>query len=87
MQELFGFLSAEKLASAIAAWREMEKRARQVEPQTWAIAWVLAPVDGLDREAGMAALGLNPICGHPLASIVRSVKGTCHCGECEKEAG
>jgi hypothetical protein len=52
MDELFGFLSVDELAGAIAAWREMEKRARIA-----GYVWVLAPVDALDHVAGMRAIG------------------------------
>ncbi len=59
-QELFGFLSVDELAGAIAAWREMEKRARLVYCQRlsalyWIREWILEPLDALDNAAGLKA--------------------------------
>ena len=55
--ELFGFLSADELAGAIAAWREMEKRVRGMYGYE-VRSWLLEPVDVLDNAAGLkAAIG------------------------------
>ncbi len=67
MDELFGFLSVDELAAAIAAWREMEKRARNVLESDdyssvvhWVLPsylrWILEPLDALDNAAGLRAV-------------------------------
>ena len=56
--ELFGFLSTEELATAIAAWREMEKRVRGMYGYG-VRSWLLEPVDALDNAAGMKAIGIG----------------------------
>lgn len=61
---LFGFLLVDELAGAIAAWREMEMRARHVRDTKSnlpflshrTLGWILEPVDALDDAAGLKAV-------------------------------
>lgn len=76
MDDLFGFLSVDELVGAIAAWREMEKRASLAQDTRSnlpflshrTLEWILEPVDALDHVAGMRALGFCENCGADLAN-------------------